>query len=58
MKKGFGIRLSDECLAALKTMAVEEGRSVSDIIRRIIDEEIKKKSEKKKTDSGEAERTA
>ncbi|MDP8268298.1 MAG: ribbon-helix-helix protein, CopG family [Candidatus Tenebribacter davisii] len=42
MKKTLGIRLSDEQLKYIKKIATEEERSLSAIIRRMIDAEIKK----------------
>jgi predicted transcriptional regulator len=42
MKKTFAVRLSDEQVRILKEIAITEDRSVSAIIRRMIDEGIKK----------------
>ncbi len=54
MKKPFGIRLPERQLVILKEIAEREGRSVSDVIRRMIDEDFKKR----KIDTGKTERTA
>lgn len=43
MKKTFAVRLPDEQLRVLKEIAEHEDRSVSAIIRRMIDAEIKRK---------------
>lgn len=44
MKKTFAVRLSDEQLKLLKEIAITEDRSVSAIIRRMIDESLKKRN--------------
>ena len=43
MKKTFAVRLSDEQLKNLKEIAITEDRSVSAIIRRMIDESLKRR---------------
>jgi len=43
MKKTFAVRLPDEQLKALKEIAEREDRSVSAVIRRMIDEKLKKR---------------
>ena len=43
LKKQFGIRLGDEQIKNLEEIADEEKRSVGFIIRRFIDEGIKKR---------------
>ena len=43
MKKTLAIRLSDEQLKYLKEIAAEEERSLSSIIRKMIDEKVKKR---------------
>lgn len=43
MKKTLAIRLSDEQLKNLKEIASEEERSLSAIIRRMIDADIKRR---------------
>ena len=50
MKKTFAVRLPDEQLNALKEIAKREDRSVSAVIRRMIDGELKKR----KINSGKA----
>lgn len=49
MKKTFAVRLSDEQLKNLKEIAITEERSVSAIIRRMIDESLKKRNNKQQT---------
>ncbi|MDP8268317.1 MAG: ribbon-helix-helix protein, CopG family [Candidatus Tenebribacter davisii] len=43
MKKTFAVRLSDEQLKNLKKISEQEGRTVSDVLRRMIDESLRKR---------------
>lgn len=49
LKKQFGIRLGDEQVRKLKEIAGTEERSVAAVIRRFIDDGIKKKNKKDKS---------
>jgi predicted transcriptional regulator len=53
MKKTFAVRLTDEQLMALKEIAEREDRSVSAVIRRMIDEKLgKTKTDTKRSKAG------